>query len=298
MPKTIAVVAKKDDPLALRNAQALEAQASSPEFSKSFDLTLGLPTADNPCDLVICIGGDGTLLATIRKVGALRHKCMFLGVHGSRGLGFLHSVRQPEEGEDPSPWAKNILSMLQTRQYVGESRWGLEAQIVSSTDSKPLGKLWALNDIVLGKGSLSRMIEVKVSVGEQVMIPKLRGDGLILSSPTGSTAYSLSAGGPMMDPAIRALLLTPVCSHTMGLRPMVLNGDRQIQVERLDENTSAMITADGQEGMDLEKGVLVKIKMSHEPVRLLLPNSEKCQSPNYFEVLRDKLGFGRDRHAR
>jgi NAD+ kinase len=207
-------------------------------------------------------------------------------------------VRQPEESEDPQSWAEDIFEMLATRAYLGESRWGLEASVGNREGSQDFGSYWALNDIVLGKGSLSRMIEVRVSFGDQVLIPKLRGDGLILSSPTGSTAYSLSAGGPVMDPALRALLLTPVCSHTMGLRPLVLNGDREIVLERLDENTLAMVTADGQEGMDLAMGAVVKIKMSDAPVHFLIPNSAKCQAPNYFDVLRDKLGFGRDRHAR
>lgn len=293
MLKKIAVVAKTDDLLAQRNAQSLLSVGGS----KGFQIQLGLPEASASVDLVICICGDGTLLASIRKLGALRHKCMFLGVHGSKGLGFLHSIRQPEIDENPASWSENLFEMLSSNQYIGESRWGLEAAVESSHSNRSQ-TFWALNDIVLGKGSLSRMIELKVSFGNQVVIPKLRGDGLIVSSSTGSTAYSLSAGGPVMDPALRALLITPVCSHTMGLRPLVLNANREVVLERLDENTLAMLTADGQEGTDLAMGDVVKIKMSDLPVHFLIPSSQKCQAPSYFEVLRGKLGFGRDRHAR
>lgn len=294
MPKTIAIVSKTDDSLALRNAQSLLEHG----VLKGLELQLGLPNETDDIDLVICIGGDGTLLATIRKVGNLRHRALFLGVHGSKGLGFLHTVRQPEESEDPKVWATNLLDMLMNREYVGESRWGLETEVWNQQNTRCLDKFWALNDVVLGKGSLSRMIEMKLSLGEQVIIPRLRGDGLIISSPTGSTAYSLSAGGPVMDPALRgALLLTPVCSHSMGLRPVVINADRELRVERLDENTSGMLTADGQEGMDFAMGQIVKIKMSHLPVRFLIPHSKNFPSMNYFDVLRAKLGFGRDRYV-
>ncbi|MEO5669035.1 MAG: NAD(+)/NADH kinase [Bdellovibrionota bacterium] len=283
MLKTLVLVSKEDDALALRARDALARIGS-----RSFAITQGLPNAVSMSDLIVCIGGDGTLLATIRKLGSARFDAMILGIHGSRGLGFLHSLTMPTESVDADIWAEKIIAMLESKSYVGESRWGL----VAHAEGK---NFWALNDVVVGKGSISRMIELEARSGDELILPRLRGDGLIVSSPTGSTAYSLSAGGPVLDPSLRALLLTPVCSHTMGLRPIVMAGERELTIHRLDENTVCQITMDGQEGMEIARGEKVVVGMSDKPVRLLIPMAANCRAPSYYEVLRTKLGFGRDR---
>lgn len=284
MLKTLVLVSKEDDSLAVRARDAL-ARAGA----RSYKIVQGLPSTPlSLSDLVICIGGDGTLLATIRKLGASRFDSMILGVHGSRGLGFLHALRMPFENDDADVWAHKIIFMLETQAYVGQARWGLTAQVGGR-------EFWALNDVVIGKGSISRMIEVEVRSGPELVLPRLRGDGLIVSSPTGSTAYSLSAGGPVLDPALRALLLTPVCSHTIGIRPIVASAESEVSVQRLDENTVGQVTMDGQEGTEIAKGSSVVVRMSEKPVRFLIPMAADCRAPSYYEVLRSKLGFGRDR---
>lgn len=283
MLKTLVLVSKEDDTLAIRAREAL-ARAAAPNFA----VATQVPGTLSDSDLVVCIGGDGTLLATIRKLGSARFDAMILGVHGSRGLGFLHSLTMPSADSDADAWARRVVSMLQSKSYMGESRWGLVAQAGDKS-------FWALNDVVVGKGSISRMIELEARAGNELVLPRLRGDGLIVSSPTGSTAYSLSAGGPVLDPSLRALLLTPVCSHTMGLRPIVMSGEREISVLRLDENTVCQITMDGQEGMEIAKGEKLHVKMSERPVRFLIPMAADCRAPSYYEILRNKLGFGRDR---
>jgi len=281
--KTLVLVSKEDDSLALRAREALARKGA-----RSFSISTGLPTRLSLTDLVICIGGDGTLLATIRKLGEARYDTLVLGIHGSRGLGFLHSLTMPGMDMDADAWAENIIAMLETNSYVGEARWGLVAQAEGRT-------FWALNDVVVNKGSISRMIELEARSGDELILPRIRGDGLIVSSPTGSTAYSLSAGGPVLDPSIRALLVTPICSHTMGLRPIVMGGERELTLLRLDENTLGQVTMDGQEGMEIAMGQKVTVRMSDRPVRFLIPMAPQCRAPSYYEVLRSKLGFGRDR---
>lgn len=295
MFKKVLLVAKKDDNLACRARKALteKLQKSGVAVEEPFLTEADSFSDDKVADLVICIGGDGTLLAALRKIGGLRHRAMVLGIHGSRGLGFLHPLAMPQAHEDAEEWARNIWGALESNQYVGETRWGLEA-----TFDNEGRKHWALNDFVLGKATISRMVELGLSWGGNVIVPKMRGDGLIVSSATGSTAYSLSAGGPVLDPVLRALLVTPVCSHTLGLRPMVLNADHEIKLERFDSNTKGVLTADGQEAWDWEEGHSLEIRCSEEPIHFLKPMSEACRSPEYFEVLRSKLAFGKDRDAR
>ncbi len=259
--KTLVLVSKQDDALALRARDALAHAAAG-----SFQIQAARPDAVGPEDLVVCIGGDGTLLATIRKLGSSRFESTILGIHGSRGLGFLHPLNIPSETESAEIWARHVLEMLTSGAYSSELRWGLEAQIGSRV-------FWGLNDVVVTKGSISRMIDLEAFVGDERVLPKLRGDGLIVSSSTGSTAYSLSAGGPVLDPSLKALLLTPVCSHTLGVRPIVLGGERELVIRRLDENTLGQVTVDGQEGMEFAKG-------DESQVHVLRPCAFWCRSRN------------------
>lgn len=291
----VLLIAKKDDELACRarNSLKLELEKTGALVEEPNLKEADSYSEDKKADLVICIGGDGTLLATLRKIGTLRHRAMLLGVHGSRGLGFLHPLRMPREEEDVTQWSKQLVKLIREEAYVGETRWGLEARIEGNSRWS-----WALNDFVIGKASISRMVELEMRLGEDLIVPKMRGDGVIVSSSTGSTAYSLSAGGPIMDPMLRALLITPVCSHTFGLRPMVLNGEKTLVVKRLDQNTEGMLTGDGQDAQALELGKSVEIRVSDQPVHFMRPMSEDCRAPSYFEVLRSKLAFGKDRDAR
>ena len=295
MFKKVILIAKKDDDLACRarNSLKLELEKTGALVEEPYLKEADSCSEDKEADLVICIGGDGTLLATLRKIGTLRHRAMVLGIHGSRGLGFLHPLRMPSEEEDVKQWATMLVRLIREEAYVGETRWGLEARIEGSGRWS-----WALNDFVVGKASISRMVELEMKFGDDLIVPKMRGDGVILCSPTGSTAYSLSAGGPIMDPMLRALLITPVCSHTFGLRPMVLNGDKTLTVKRLDQNTEGMLTGDGQDAQTLELGKSVEIRVSDKPVHFMKPMAEDCRAPSYFEVLRSKLAFGKDRDAR
>lgn len=294
--KDLLLVSKKDDDLAVRAKNALSTIAQQrglnvvePELDE-----LDAHGNSHKADLVICIGGDGTFLSTLRKLGPLRHEAKILGVHGSRGLGFLHPLRMPQPDEDADLWATQIFDALLSDQFDLEDWWGLEARI----EGKDKNWHWALNDFVVGRSSISRMVDLELQVDNDILVPQLKGDGMIVSSSTGSTAYSLSAGGPVLDPLIRSILVTPICSHTMMIRPMVLKHKKVLKIRRLDDNTESLLTADGQEAKALGHGETVEIRCSPKSIQIVKPNSKECSSPSYLEVLRSKLGFGKDRHAK
>lgn len=240
------------------------------------------------CDLCLCLGGDGALLASVRDSGESRHAISFLGAHSSRGLGFLHPVRLPREINELATWSKALAKMLKEQHYSLEERWGLE---ISVDGADPL---WALNDVVVGKGTLSRLLTLEIKVDGQSFLKRIRGDGLVISSATGSTAYSLSAGGPILDPSLKAMLMTPICPHDVSLRSIVLGPSVTIEVIVSPDSAAAFLTCDGQSGFELQNEQRLTIRKSTESVKWLMPGSAQLRSKNYFETLVSKLGFGRD----
>ncbi len=224
-------------------------------------------------DLLVSLGGDGTLLSIARASGSRR--VPILGVNlGS--LGFLTEV--------------NVEEMLPTLEAVlaGNakvvSRMRLEVQ--AWRDGEELGRFMALNDAVISKTALSRMIDLEtLAGGETVTI--YHADGLIVSTPTGSTAYSLSAGGPLLLPGLEAIVLTPICPHSLTQRPLVLPVESEIEVVVHTRGGEATITMDGQEGMDLWDGDRVAMRRSPHPVDIIA-------SPlrTRFQILRAKLRWG------
>jgi NAD+ kinase len=143
-----------------------------------------------------------------------------------------------------------------------------------------------LNDVVINKGTLARMIEVKIAIQGR-FVTNMRGDGLIISSPTGSTAYSLSAGGPIIDPAVQSLILTPICPHTLTHRPLIVPGNAEIEVTLTSKDDGAIATLDGQVGVAIAQGDAVEIQTSEQRTRLI-----RFPESNYYDVLREKLKWG------
>jgi NAD+ kinase len=143
-----------------------------------------------------------------------------------------------------------------------------------------------LNDVVISKGTLARMIELKIAIQGR-FVTNLRGDGLIVSSPTGSTAYSLSAGGPIIDPAVQSLILTPICPHTLTHRPLIVPGHAEIEVTLTSKDDGAMATLDGQVGVAIIQGDTVAIQTSDYRTQLI-----RFPESNYYDVLREKLKWG------
>jgi NAD+ kinase len=192
------------------------------------------------------------------------------------GLGFLTEVRL--ENLYPS------LERLFANDFVLDERLMLRTHIHRHGETVEQGVV--LNDVVISKGTLARMIELKIAIQGR-FVTNLRGDGLIVSSPTGSTAYSLSAGGPIIDPAVQSLILTPICPHTLTHRPLIVPGNAEIEVTLTSKDDGAMATLDGQVGVAITQGDTVVIQTSEHRTRLI-----RFPESNYYDVLREKLKWG------
>ncbi len=223
-------------------------------------------------DLVIVLGGDGTLLSMARAVGDLG--VPILGVNFG-GLGFLTATTLDE-------MFPALEAALAGRMAVDE-RMMLTARVVRQGQS--LGQYDALNDVVIMKSAMSRIINLAVSVENQYATA-YRADGLIISTPTGSTAYCLSAGGPILFPTMDAIVLTPIASHTLTNRPIVLPGTHRLDVT-LNTDQDAMLTLDGQVGLPLREGDTVAVGQGRARIRLL-----RFPQKDFFSVLRSKLKWG------
>ncbi len=229
-------------------------------------------------DLVIALGGDGTLLTAARAVGG--GLTPILGVNvGS--LGFLTEIGVDELYEALAEVAKG--------KYLWEDRMNIEAEIVR--DGKTVAGFKALNDIVINKGALSRVVELTMWVDDHYLAVYI-ADGLIVSTPTGSTAYSLSAGGPIVNPAMEAIISTPICPHTLAVRPMILAPEQVLTVELWSGDSvhgepEVKLTVDGQIGFDLVSGDKIRFTRSTRRTRLVLSGYR-----SFYEVLRQKLKWG------
>ena len=223
-------------------------------------------------DVVVVFGGDGTLLYAARLVAA--SGVPILGINlGS--LGFLTEVK-PEE-------MHSALEVLLAGEYQLEDRMLLEVE-VSKNGQTPTRYL-ALNDAVINKGALSRIVEIEVSVNSQLVLVT-RADGLIISTPTGSTGYSLSAGGPILYPTLTAFIITPICPHTLSNRPVVVPDGAVVGV-RLRHGTEVMLTLDGQVGMSLDQGDCLRVARASSVIRLV-----RAKGSPFFKLLREKLKWG------
>jgi NAD+ kinase len=227
-------------------------------------------------DLVLVLGGDGTLLSMADCIAHAGREVPILGVNfGS--LGFLTEVTLPE-------LYPALEAAIAGHAHV-EERLMLRADIAHATAPAQTGV--AVNDVVINKAAPSRLINLSVFVGEE-FVTHVRADGLIIATPTGSTAYNLSAGGPVVDPSVDALILTPIAPHTLSNRPVVIPASATVRVKPvMAERDEAFATLDGQAGFDLRAGDEVSVSRAREPMRLIRPATR-----SYFEVLREKLKWG------
>jgi NAD+ kinase len=238
----------------------------------------GRKVADKPAlvasvDLVVVLGGDGTLLSVADCVGAAGVDVPILGVNfGS--LGFLTEATLPELY--PS------LEAALSGQARVEERLMLRATTMRAGVALP--EHLALNDVVITKAARARMTDLSVSVGDE-FVTRVKADGLIVATPTGSTAYNLAAGGPIVQPVVDAIVLTPIAPHMLTNRPIVIPASSLVRVQpMMAERDEIYVTFDGQAGYQLEAGDEVRIRCAERRVRLLRPSSR-----SYFEVLRQKL---------
>jgi NAD+ kinase len=234
--------------------------------------------ADKPAlvaqvDLAVVLGGDGTLLSVAGAAGAAGVDVPILGVNfGS--LGFLTEATLPE-------LYPSLEAALDGRARV-EPRMLLRATTVRAGATLP--EHLALNDVVITKAARARMTDLCVFVGEE-FVTRVKADGLIVATPTGSTAYNLAAGGPIVQPVIDALVLTPIAPHMLTNRPIVIPATSLVRVQpQMNERDELYVTFDGQEGYELRAGDEVRIRCAERRVRLLRPSTR-----SYFDVLRQKL---------
>jgi NAD+ kinase len=225
-------------------------------------------------DLLLVLGGDGTLLGMADRASQAGCDLPILGVNFGH-LGFLTEIALPE--------MYSSLEAAITGTAPLNRRLVLNARVIRG--ERVVAEHMALNDVVITRGALSRIIELSVSVGNE-FVARFNADGLIIASPTGSTAYNLSAGGPILHPAVDALVLTPIAPHTLSNRPVVIPADASVSVTPTlnDPGQEVYLALDGQSGLRLEPGDRVEVARNLTPVRLVESPSHK-----YFDVLREKL---------
>ncbi len=221
-------------------------------------------------DFLITIGGDGTLISTIRR--SFDFDIPILGVHAGN-LGFLADLSIDE--------LDSFVQKIIKGEYRVDDRAVIEATVIK--DSKEV-KMYAFNDVVLTRTRVSNMIHVETLVDSKAF-NTYYGDGVIVSTPSGSTAYNLSAGGPVMFPMSDVFALTPICPHSLTQRPVVLPGKFPIEMKTSEER--ALIIIDGQDMHELELGESVHIKLATKTVKLI-----HKEEYSYFDVLKEKLGWG------
>jgi NAD+ kinase len=221
-------------------------------------------------DIAVTLGGDGTLLNVAKMLAP--YDIPILGINLGH-LGFLTEIELPDLFTE--------LEHLKTKKYFTDTRMMLEAEVARK--NCVLKKFLALNDVVVTKGPFARLIRLKTSAGG-AYIDTYPADGLIISTPTGSTAYSLSAGGPIINPDMELLLLTPICPHTLQSRSIVISKDDIIKVQVIAEHPEIMVTVDGQQGYKLLPGDEVIIKKSEYYTKLI-----RIKNRSFYDILRKKL---------
>jgi NAD+ kinase len=284
--KTIAITGKPDDPgtvetvqqiashllsrgVAVRVDSAIVAAAATPVGSRSAPA----PELIGDADMVISVGGDGTLLHTGRLV--VEHDIPLLGVNRGR-LGFL---------VDLPPYDLAGLDAILAGDFIEEDRILLRAEI--RHDGQVLKQGLALNDVVLYKWNTARLVEFNTYIDGHLLTAH-RADGIIIATPTGSTAYALASGGPIIHPSIDAIALVPVCPHTLSNRPLVIGADSVIEVEVPDDYIERVgVSCDGQADLGLQPGSRLVVRQHGHRVRLIHPPQYR-----YYDILRAKLRWG------
>jgi len=224
-------------------------------------------------DLVVVLGGDGTLLAVARHSGS--RGVPVLGVNLG-GLGFLTAIRPEEVFEE--------LERVLAGRFKCERRSMLAAAVIRG--GRTIRRFQALNDVVINKGALARILDLETAV-DGVPLCTYKADGLILGTPTGSTAYSLSAGGAIVAPTVGVILVSPICPHTLTQRPIVLPDRARVEVTVRSPDEEIIFTVDGQEGMKLASGDTIQVRRARNQVSLV-----RSPTHSFFELLRTKLRWG------
>ncbi|MCC6740291.1 MAG: NAD(+)/NADH kinase [Planctomycetia bacterium] len=222
-------------------------------------------------DLIVLFGGDGSILSVARRLAG--NTIPVLGVNTGR-LGFL--------AEFPLEKIRPSLEALGRGPLKTSARMMFHVEVAGPSGRR---SLIALNDAVIARGSVSRMVHLRLRVGPEPFT-LISGDGLILATPSGSTAHSMAAGGPIVDPELQAMIVTPICPHSLSMRPIVLPAQHAIRIDLERRNGDVMLTVDGQEILPVEEGDSVTVRKARRPFRLV-----RGGPGAWFAALRDKMGF-------
>jgi NAD+ kinase len=245
------------------------------DLARSLGIARDYVDGDIPAraELVIILGGDGTLISVARHLGEQEKPILAVNL-GS--LGFLTEITRDETFA--------TLERVLAGDYELSRRMKLDCVVLRA--GKQVGHYSVLNDVVINKGALARIIDMEAMVNGHYLTT-FKADGLIVATPTGSTAYNLAAGGPIIDPQVNSLVITPICPHTLTNRPLIVPGDAVIRLHVTFDDQMVYLTADGQVGMQLQLGDVIELQQSAVHTLLI-----KSPTKDYFEVLRAKLRWG------
>ena len=296
--KRIGIIAKKNKPEAVSIARSLvewfqtkkmevyvEEEMGNLLFTSGSSLRVGPPLSDsyinsverseipNHVEMIIVLGGDGTLLSVARLVRD--HEVPILGVNLG-GLGFLTEITLEE--------LYRVLERVIQGDFITDERVVLNAAVIRRGER--MAEFTVLNDAVINKGALARIIDLETTINGEYLTT-FKSDGLIISTPTGSTAYNLSAGGPIVYPSLHSIIITPICPHTLTNRPIMVPDDVEIRAILKAKQQEVILTLDGQQGFYLEFEDVVEVRKAESRILLI-----KSPYRHYFEVLREKLKWG------
>ena len=267
-PETGAVLRRIRDFFAARGARIMLPRARAAEFGME---ACGVDDIERlPADFALSLGGDGTLLGICRRYAA--NPVPVCGINMGT-LGFMADIEQNELEEK--------LEKLCEGSYHIEWRPFLAGYVTKEGAEHFLG--YAINDIVVTKGDVARIISLGLTVNKTPLV-ECKADGFIVASPTGSTAYSLSAGGPIINPMVKGLILTPICAHTLNIRPLIIREEDVVHIHLLDMRQSIIVTLDGQETTTIHPDDIVTVKCSDVRAGII-----KFEDKDYYQTLRTKL---------
>ncbi len=227
---------------------------------------------DTNVDLILVMGGDGTILRVISQLDSF--ETPFFGINMGH-LGFLSEI--------PPVQIRKTLDKIFAGKFTVDRRMMLHVELYRK--GRKLRQFYALNEVAISQATLSRLIVLKTKV-DGLKLANFNADGLLVATPTGSTAYSLSAGGPIVHPSLSAIILTPICPHSFNQKPVVLPDDKKIEITVASDYEAINMTVDGQRNVKVRNGDIIKVKKGAYVEFLRLP------SEHYFMNLRDKLGWG------
>lgn len=281
--KKVAILVKPEDPEAFKTGQevsvwlkqrGIEVIGEPLVLSKIVDSSSpSAAEAGSGADLIIVLGGDGTMISAARLVE--NREIPVIGINYG-GLGYLTEFRIEE--------IYDALETVLRGEFVAENRAMLDVEHLNGNETYLRGRV--LNDVVINKTVLARIIEIDVTLNGE-FVNSFRADGLIIGTPTGSTAYNLSAGGPIIHPSVSSVVITPICPFTLTNRPLVVSDDSEIEVCLRNESDGVMLTLDGQVGAPMKLNDRLRIRKSKTSFKLIRPTNR-----NYFDVLRSKLKWG------